>query len=317
MKLAIVGAGAAGGLLAARLALAGTPAPLLARRRTLDTLRRDGLTLETPSGRPLTVHPPVTDDALELGVRDAVLLAVPAHDLANVLEAMAPLVGRGTRLVPVLGGVPWWYPAGLDGRPLRSVDPGGLLWAAMPPGRVVGAVAGFAVERRAEGYIRHVGGLALTLGMAEGKNDGFVEELAALLGAAGFEAAAGDARAAVWPALLAPLAFAPMGFVTGRAPDELARDADARAVATAVVEEVRDLAGRLGHAVADGLDACIALAQRPGRIRPWPADCRPEWEAFLDAPLELADRVGAPVPRLRTVQALVRLCRRGGEALAA
>lgn len=309
MKVAVIGAGAVGGLIAARLAAAGLPVPLVARRRTLDTLQREGLTVEGPSGDPVTVRPPVTDDTLSLGQQDAVVLAVPAPALPEVLELLPPLLGTRTRLVPVVGGIPWWYPAGEpDGaRRLASVDPQGLLWNAIPPERIVGAVPRVAVERRSPGYVRHLGGLRLALGPAVGGVE--TGDLVTLFGAAGFNAvAADDIRAEVWGALPAPLAFGALGLVAGLPIPDVARDAGLLTVVAAVVEEVSGLAARLGHPVRAVPDDCGMLAQHPGRIRPdLTAERRAEVEAVMDAPLELAERAGVTLLTVSTLRALVRV----------
>lgn len=309
MRVAVIGAGAIGGLIAARLTDAGLPVPLVARRRTLDTLRREGLSVEGPSGKPVTVRPEVTDDTLSLGPQDAVVLAVPGPALPEVLELLPPLLGRTTRLVAVVGGIPWWYPAGEPGgdRPLASVDPQGLLWNAIPADRIVGAVARVAVDRRSPTYLRHVGGLRLALGSAVGRDD--VGDLVTLFGAGGFNAtAAGDIRAEIWSALLAPLAFGTLGVATDLGPQGIAGHAELRPVLTAVVEELSGLAAALGHPVTVGLDDLWTLAQQPGRIRPdLTAVGRTEVEAVLDAPLELAERAGIALPTLNTLRALVRV----------
>jgi len=309
MKIAVIGAGAIGGLIAARLTDAGLPVPLVARRRTLDTLRREGLSVEGPSGKPVTVRPEVTDDTLSLGPQDAVVLAVPGPALPEVLELLPPLLGRTTRLVAVVGGIPWWYPAGEPGgnHPLASVDPQGLLWNAIPADRIVGAVARVAVDRRSPTYLRHVGGLRLALGSAVGRDD--VGDLVTLFGAGGFNAvAADDIRTEVWGALLAPLAFGALGLATGLGPQDIAGHAELRPVLAAVVEELSGLAAALGHPVTVGLDDLWTLAQQPGRIRPdLTADRRTEVEAVLDAPLELAERTGIALPTLNTLRALVRV----------
>ncbi len=304
MKVAVVGAGALGGFIAARLATAGLPAPLVARRRTLDILQRDGLIVEGPSSMPVTVRPHVTDDTLALGAQDAVVLAVPAPALPEILELLPPLLGRATRLVPVVGGVPWWYPA--EG-PLASVDPHGLLWNAMPAKRIVGAVAQVAVERPAPGYLRHLGGLRLALGSAAGTAE--VGDLVALFGAAGFNAApVDDIRAEVWAALPAPLAFGALAIVTGLPVQEIARDIRLQPVVAAVVDEVAGLAAQLGHPMADGMEDALAFAGQPGQVRPDLATARrAEIEAVLDAPLELAACAGVTLPTVSALRALVRV----------
>lgn len=311
MKVAVIGAGAVGGLIAARLTAAGLPASLVARRRTLDTLRRDGLTVEGPSGRPVTVRPLVTDDTLSLGPQDVVVLAVPSPLLTEVLDLLLPLLGPRTRLVPVVGGIPWWYPADeAIGGPLASVDPKGLLSDAIPADRIVGAVARVAVERRTPGYLRHLGGLRLALGPVAGQGD--IRDLAALFGACGFNArAVPDIRAEVWTALLAPFAFGLLGLATGKPAQEIAHDGALQPTFAAVVEELLGLSAALGHPAAAKVEDVWTMAQHPGRIRPalradMAAGRRAEIEAVLDAPLELAERAGLGLPTVIGLLTAVR-----------
>ncbi|CAO3434799.1 ketopantoate reductase family protein [Azospirillum argentinense] len=311
MKVAVIGAGAVGGLIAARLTAAGLPAALVARRRTLDTLRRDGLTVEGPSGRPVTVRPLVTDDTLALGPQDVVVLAVPSPLLTEVLDLLLPLLGPKTRLVPVVGGIPWWYPADeAIGGPLAVVDPMGLLSDAIPADRIVGAVARVAVERRTPGYLRHLGGLRLALGPATG-NEG-ARDLAALFGAGGFNAlAVPDIRAEVWTALLAPFAFGLLGLATGKTAQEIAHDDALQPTFAAVVEDVLALSVALGHPATAKVEDVWTMAQHPGRIRPAlradvAAGRRAEIEAVLDAPLELANRAGLSLPTVTGLLTAVR-----------
>ncbi|MBK3798330.1 2-dehydropantoate 2-reductase [Azospirillum brasilense] len=311
MKVAVIGAGAVGGLIAARLTAAGLPAALVARRRTLDTLRRDGLTVEGPSGRPVTVRPLVTDDTLALGPQDVVVLAVPSPLLTEVLDLLLPLLGPKTRLVPVVGGIPWWYPADeAIGGPLAVVDPMGLLSDAIPADRIVGAVARVAVERRTPGYLRHLGGLRLALGPATG-NEG-ARDLAALFGAGGFNAlAVPDIRAEVWTALLAPFAFGLLGLATGKTAQEIAHDDALQPTFAAVVEDVLALSAALGHPATAKVEDVWTMAQHPGRIRPAlradvAAGRRAEIEAVLDAPLELANRAGLSLPTVTGLLTAVR-----------
>lgn len=311
MKVAVIGAGAVGGLIAARLTAAGLTAALVARRRTLDTLRRDGLTVEGPSGRPVTVRPEVTDDTLALGPQDVVVLAVPSPLLTDVLDLLLPLLGPKTRLVPVVGGIPWWYPGGeAIGGPLAVVDPKGLLSDAIPADRIVGAVARVAVERRTPGYLRHLGGLRLALGAVAGQED--VKDLAALFGAGGFNAlAVPDIRAEVWTALLAPFAFGLLGLVTGKPAQEIAHDDGLQPTFAAVVEELLGLSAALGHPATAKVEDVWTMAQHPGRIRPAlradvAAGRRAEIEAVLDAPLELAKRVGLSLPTATGLLTAVR-----------
>src|SRR5688572_4414526 len=126
-RVAIVGAGAVGGWIAAKLALAGEAVAVLARGNTLEMLRRDGLRLtEGPSTSEVAVR--ASGDPSELGPQDVLIIAVKAPSLAAAAEAAAPMIGPATMIVPMLNGVPWWFTE----QPLASVDPGGRIAGALP-----------------------------------------------------------------------------------------------------------------------------------------------------------------------------------------
>ena len=145
MKIAIVGAGAIGGLLGARLSLSGQDVALIARNRNLLAIEQHGLRLLEDDGREL--HAPrvrAYADGSDAGPQDAVLLAVKAHQVKDVLPAMQGLLGPETAVVTMSNGLPWWYfqrlPGPYENRVLESVDPGGAIAAAIDPGRVIGSV---------------------------------------------------------------------------------------------------------------------------------------------------------------------------------
>ena len=83
MKIAVVGVGAVGGLIAARLALAGNEVSALARGATLAAVRRAGLRLRM-AGRESVAHIQVSDQARVLGQQDLVVIAVKGTTLADV-----------------------------------------------------------------------------------------------------------------------------------------------------------------------------------------------------------------------------------------
>ncbi len=191
MKICVFGAGAMGGLLGARLAAAGENVSLVARGRHLAAMQRDGLRLVAKNGE-IVVTPPCTDDPASLGVQDVVILAVKATALRGAADAVRPLLGPDTVLVPALNGVPWWYFYRLAGpyadRRLDSVDPGGVLWDKLPPSRVIGCVVYAAGEIVAPGVIHSSASESFLLGDPAGRLGARVAALSALCEAAGLSA---------------------------------------------------------------------------------------------------------------------------------
>ena len=132
MKIAIVGAGAIGGYLGARLSAAGEEVTFIARNRNLEAIQANGFRLILEDGSEL--HAPeakAVQHYAQAGPQDAVFLTVKAHQVADLLPQLRDLFGPQTVVVTMINGVPWWYVQKLggywDGRSLESVDPGGLI----------------------------------------------------------------------------------------------------------------------------------------------------------------------------------------------
>src|SRR5205814_1115775 len=143
MKIAVFGAGAIGGFMGAKLALAGQDVSLIARGPHLAAMRERGLKLIS-EGKTEVVRPRCTGDPREIGPQDVVILSVKAHALPGIADAVQPLLGPKTTLVPAVNGVPWWYfyqhGGPYEGTRLQTVDPGAVLWEKLPPSRVVGCI---------------------------------------------------------------------------------------------------------------------------------------------------------------------------------
>jgi 2-dehydropantoate 2-reductase len=136
MRTLVVGAGATGGYFGARLAAAGRDITFLVRERRLEQLRRDGIHIISPRGD-LTLTPKLVT-AAELSVPyDLILLTVKAFALDAALVDIAPAVGAGTAILPVLNG-------------MRHVD---VLVKRFGEDAVIGGLAFIAAELDAGGRI--------------------------------------------------------------------------------------------------------------------------------------------------------------------
>ena len=89
MKIAIFGAGAIGGYVAAKLAAASqVELSVVARGEHLDALRANGLRL-IEDGKEVAIPVKAASKAVELGVQDYVVLALKAHSVGPALEQFA------------------------------------------------------------------------------------------------------------------------------------------------------------------------------------------------------------------------------------
>ncbi|WP_137125313.1 2-dehydropantoate 2-reductase [Roseomonas sp. HF4] len=316
MRICVFGAGAIGGLMAARLALKGeAEVTVIARGPHLAAMQANGLRLRS-EGREVVARPRCVADAAEAGPQDYVVVTLKAHSLPGAAAQMQPLLGPRTAVVSAVNGVPWWYFHGLggphEGRVVESVDPGGVVSRLLPPARAIGCIVYPAAEVIEPGVIEHTYGDRFSLGEPDGSRSPRAQRLSEALIAAGFKAPVRPRiRDELWVKLWGNLAFNPISALTTATLDVLINDDGQRAVARAMMLEGQRVAEALGIRFAIDVDKRIAGAAEVGahktsmlqdleRGRPM------EIEALLGAVVELADLVGEPAPACRTVLALVR-----------
>jgi len=142
MRIAVFGAGAVGGYFGARLAELGEDVAFVARGEHLRAIREHGLAVSSPQGD-FIVHPAMAvDRPTDIGSVDVVLLAVKAWQVPEAARAMAPLLERGTFVVPLQNGV----------------DAPGQLTAVLGAERVLGGLCRILAYVVEPGHIKHVGG---------------------------------------------------------------------------------------------------------------------------------------------------------------
>ena len=321
MKLAIVGAGATGGFLGARLARAGQDVTLVARGPHLAAMRACGLRVIEADGA-YVVHPACTDDLAVVGEADAVFLTVKAHGLASLAPRLGPLLGPETALVTAQNGIPWWYfldgyAGPLAGTRLRSVDPDGTIEANLEIRRVIGCVVYPATRLVEPGVVEHVEGTRFSLGEPDGSKSARCQALAAALVAAGLKAPIrARIRHDLWLKLLGNVAFNPLSALTRATLGRIASLPETRAVARAAMEEADAVARALGVELEIGVEQRLQGAAQVGEhassmLQDVLAGRPLEVEALVGAVAELGDLLGLSLPHLRTLYACVKLLDQG------
>ncbi|MBI5257298.1 MAG: 2-dehydropantoate 2-reductase [Burkholderiales bacterium] len=321
MKFAIVGAGAIGGLLGARLAQAGEEVVFIARNQNLAAIQAHGFRLQLEYGN--TLEAPTAravQHMAEAGPQDVVLLTVKAHQVRELLPDLRALFGPQTLLVTMINGVPWWYFQRLggpfEGRVLDSVDPGGALAAAIEPERIIGSVVYPAAELVAPGVVRLIEGNRFTLGELDGSRSERIEALSQVMMRAGFKAPVSrDIRAELWVKLWGNLCFNPISALSHATLEDICRFAPTRALAAAMMAEAQALAQKLGVEFKLSIDKRIAGAEAVGAhktsmLQDVERGRALELEALVGAVLELGRITDTPTPHIEAVYAVTALLAR-------
>jgi 2-dehydropantoate 2-reductase len=316
MKICIFGAGAIGGLMAAKLVEKGeTEVTVIARGPHLAAMQANGLKLIS-EGVETVVRPRCVASAEEAGPQDYVLVTLKAHSLASAGKQMQPLIGPDTAIVSAVNGIPWWYFYGLpgpyEGRRVESVDPGGEVSALLPPSRAIGCIVYPAADVPEPGVINHTYGDRFTLGEPDGSRSDRVNALAAALVSAGFKAPVRPKiRDELWVKLWGNMAFNPLSALTTATLDVITGDGELRAVCRAMMLEGQAVAEKLGVRFAIDVDKRIAGgaevgAHKTSMLQDLEKGRPMEIDALLGSVVELAEMVELPAPTCRTVLALLR-----------
>ena len=289
MRIAIFGAGGAGGYFGGRLALAGGDVVFLARGAHLAALRRDGMVLDGPDGERRIAALAATDDPAAVGPVDVVLLAVKTWQVAPAVGALAPLLGPETFVVPLQNGV----------------ETAAQLVAALGAERVVGGVCGTVSWVAEPGRIRSLGEVHFVrFGELDGRASRRCERLLEEFQRAGVRAEVpADIEVASWEKFLFVVPMGGVGAVT-RMPIGIVRALpETRRLLAGAMREIFELGRARGVALADGaverslgfVDALAAEATSSLQ-RDLAAGRRSELEAWSGAVVRLGRAAGAPVP---------------------
>lgn len=308
MNICVVGAGAIGGWIAARMALAGNEVSVVARGETLAAIDLQGLLL-TDGGETRCVALAAATDPTILGVHDVVIVAVKAPALPQIAPSLEPLIGPGTQIVPMLNGVPWWF----TDDPLWSVDPEVAIADALPIEQVAGCVVHASCFRNAANHVTVKHAEKLILGEPAGGSSARIERLCSLFENAGIRCDPSDnVRRAIWYKLWGNATINPMSALTRSTADKLLEDATIRGCMAEAMDELAAIGAAIGCPITETADDRMAVTARLGAFKSSMLQDveagRPiEIEALLGAPREIAARIGIATPQLDRLYALTRL----------
>jgi len=317
MRICIVGAGAIGGFVGAKLALAGNEVVFIARGRNLDAINAGGVRIFYRDGREEAAQASATNDYAGTGQFDVVVLALKAHQVAAVAPRLAPLYHADTVVIPMQNGIPFWYfhdhGGELAGRAVEAVDPGGIIKDSIPASRIIGCVVYPATELTGPGTIVHIEGDRFPLGELDGSTSARVQAVADAFVRAGLKCPVlNDIRAEIWLKLWGNLTFNPISALTHTALSDMCEDPHGRALAAQMMREAQEVAGHFGITFRVTLEKRIDGAARVGRhktsmLQDVEAGRALEVDALVGSVVELGRLAGVPTPTITAIYGATKL----------
>ena len=312
MKYAIVGAGAIGGYLGAKLSLAGEDVTFIARNKNLDAINARGFRLVLPDGSEQHAGDVrAVQDMAEAGPQDVVLLTTKAHQVRDLLPGLRALFGPETIVVTMINGLPWWYFHKLggpyDGRALSSVDPDGALAAGIETERIIGSIVYPAAELVEPGVVKVIEGNRFSLGELNGARTPRVEALAKSMMAAGFKSPVSrDIRSEIWVKLWGNLSFNPISALTHATLEDICGFPQSRELAARMMTEAKAVGEKLGVEFKISLEQRIAGAESVGAHKTsMLVDVEHgrtlELQALVGSVVELGRITGTPTPTIDAI----------------
>src|SRR5262249_33672374 len=259
-RVCIIGAGAVGTFIGARLARPGCRVTALARGATAASLRANGFRL-VMDGAVITAPVTVVANTDAVGEQDLIVIAVKGPSLTGVTQSVPPALGPHTMVLTAMNGVPWWFfqdmAGSCGGLQLRSIDPEGRIGAAIPPRHVIGGVVHATCSVAEPGLVRHGFGNGLIVGEPDGSRSARVEGFAARVTTAGFDLTGSTAsgfgvtvyariQADSWYKLWGNMTMNPISALTGATCDRILDDPLLNRYTLAIMGEAAAIGAKIG-----------------------------------------------------------------------
>lgn len=258
-----------------------------------------------------------SDRVEAFGAQDLVVLAVKAHQIAEVAPILSQFLHDDTVIMTIQNGIPWWFFHGFKGeyggRSIHAVDPGGTIGHHIDPTRLLGSIAYPAADRPEPGTVRQLEGDQFPVGELDGSRTERAFTIAAALSGAGFRSRVlSDIRAHLMVKAWGNLAFNPISALTGATLAEICRDQHTRALAAQMMTEAAAIAGRLGIRTRVSIEQRIVGAEKVGdhktsMLQDLELGRELEMEALVGAFVELGHMTATPTPTIDAVYACAKL----------
>jgi 2-dehydropantoate 2-reductase len=323
VRFLIAGAGAIGAYVGARLARAGFDVTLFARGPHLKAMQEHGVRVRSVEGD-FEARPRIIGSLEEAGPTDVILLGVKAHSLPQLAPQLRPALGPQTTVVSTQNGIPWWYFQGIggpwEGLRLESIDPEGVISAAIEACRVVGSIVYFSTEIPEPGVIQHTEGNRISLGEPDGTRSDRCRRIAESFVASGLRCPiTTHIREEIWVKILGNASFNPVSALTRATLVQMVRDPGTAELIRNIMQEVEAVSHKLGLDLPVSIDQRIAGAEKVGEhktsmLQDLETGRPMELEALVGSVVELGERLGLALPHTRVIYTCAKLLNRNSLA---
>ena len=318
MKITIIGAGAIGGYVGVKLALAGEDVTFIVRGKNLEAIKKNGMKLIMNDGTELVAkNVKATNNYDEVGPQDMVIIALKAHQVDAVANDVPKLFGPDTVVVTMQNGIPFWYfhrhGGPHEGERVKTVDPTGLCAEKIPAERILGCVVYPASALIAPGVVRHIEGDRFPIGELDGTVTERAQKVSETFIKAGFKSPIlENIRAEIWLKLWGNLSFNPISSLSHATLVDICQYPLTRDLAANMMTEAQTIANKLNITFRVPLEKRIRGAEKVGKhktsmLQDVEAGRAPEIDALVGSVIELGQITGTDTPYIKAVFALVKL----------
>ena len=316
MKICVYGAGAVGGLLAARLSSSGHAVSVIARGQTLQALSENGIGLQTGAER---IYSPVKACAssAQLGVQDLIIISVKQPALHSIIGNIAPLLGSDSRVLVAMNGVPWWFFDGLEKAPadkvLTTLDPDGSLRNLIPTQQIIGCVVHLSCSVPEPGVSCLQGGNRLIIGEPYATRSEALCRIGETLEQAGFDLEiTSHIQKHIWFKLWGNMTMNPISALTRATTDRILDDRLLNQFCCRIMAEAQTIGNALGlpiHETAQDRNAVTRElgAMKTSMLQDVEKGNDLEYEALIGVVHEIAEKLAIEAPDIATLYGLIRL----------
>ena len=299
MRIAVIGAGAIGGLYGGVLAQAGHEVSFLARGEHLRVIQSRGLKVESPVFGSFVVPARASDRAADLAESELVLFTVKSYDVDEAAQAARQVLSAAGSLITFQNG-------------LEAPD---QVAAVVGEPRVLIGTTGLETTIREPGVVVHAGNWHfVTVSALNGPPTPRVEEVCEILRGAGINASVvADGRRALWEKAWMLIPMATITSVCRASIGPIRELPETRRLLEALLDEVGAVARACGYDLAEARDRAWGLIEnapytmKASMARDFERGNRTELEALTGALVRMADARHVAVPAARTAYAILKL----------